>query len=398
MCSGGRGGEAPNHPIAISFGLSKTTSASQEMPAATFSGNALIEQAITPEMLASNFTIGKKVILTKRVSAKFTPDGVFADVLVQSIGFIKGSDGDQAVVTFTKMINDIEETTTTNIKLDKLKLADVADTVKNAVPDAKKKKSTPKGMTWLAVSEDIDPEQREVEVVKGWGGNQAKDAAETKLKLLHSMVGFSMSHVLGSITTVSDKQVCICKRGEEYEVWTLVDFAPGELVFGPETNEWKDTHWSQKASALLRFDTTLHPERKQLVLDGRLRVTPTADGRSFSILFVVTRVENEKETNMQFQYIDVQSTATIKLPVPGPAAKCTFKDVVIPSADIKLPSIPIMWNPKKIGKHTMLTCGLDVDLQKLNKKTAAARVNKLKQDQDDGKKAKRAKVEDGADG
>ena len=143
---GAGGGEAPNHPIAISFGLSKTTSASQEMPAATFSGNALIEQAITPEMLASNFTIGKKVILTKRVSAKFTPDGVFADVLVQSIGFIKGSNGDQALVTFTKMINDIEETTTTNIKLDKLKLADVADTVNNAVPDAKKKKrALPKG-------------------------------------------------------------------------------------------------------------------------------------------------------------------------------------------------------------------------------------------------------------
>ena len=73
-------------------------------------------------------------------------------------------------------------------------------------------------MSWLAVSEDIDPGQREVEVVKGWSGNQAKDAAETKLKLLHSMVGFSMSHVFSSLTTFSDKQICICKRGEEYEV------------------------------------------------------------------------------------------------------------------------------------------------------------------------------------
>ena len=46
-------------------------------------------------------------------------------------------------------------------------------------------------------------------------------------------------------------------RDGKAEVWALREFKAHELVLVPETNEWKDRHWTSGTAALTRFDARL---------------------------------------------------------------------------------------------------------------------------------------------
>ena len=134
----------------------------------------------------------------------------------------------------------------------------------------------------------------------------------------------------------------------------------------------------------------LHPQKLHMVLDGRLRGSPT-DGRPFSFFFTVTREDENNPANLRIIYADVAAEVTIKLPGFDDLSKS------VTSVEQPLPKVPIMINTHKIKKHTMLVASRDGDLQKVYDAMAKKRAAELKKEHESAKDKKKAKKETDVD-
>ena len=127
----------------------------------------------------------------------------------------------------------------------------------------------------------------------------------------------------------------------------------------------------------------LHPQKLNLVLDGRLRTAPS-DVRPFSLFFAVSRLceDEKKHANMTVGYSEVTIPTELEIKTPwGGSTKMK------PGT---LPRIPVMYNPKKIAKHKMLCCNRDNDLQKVEKVYAKRKSDELMAEQKVAKSTKKS--------
>ena len=87
-----------------------------------FDGYAYVK-SVTDDLIAQGFSVGKVVVLTKRVTAEFGNKRVRADVIVGERGIVKGCDETNAgivYVEFEKEINGKLLPGTHPVKIDKL--------------------------------------------------------------------------------------------------------------------------------------------------------------------------------------------------------------------------------------------------------------------------------------
>lgn len=344
--------------------------------------------------MSKGLFIGAKVKLLRRMSVNFTKTK-YLDICVGETGWIKGESKGDAVVRFVKQIKNKDEEADVKVKYANLALVKGDDDTgakgsgsAAAAAETEGNATLPKGFQFLKSSDDDDKDDAVV-VKKGWHKCQSKKAEETLVRQLHSRVGYSLEKTLRELPDYGDSDLVVITRGDATEIWTLKDFPQHKLAFGPEANEIKDRNWSQSRAALVKFDVGLHPQKLNLVIDGRLR-SAVSEARPFSIFFAVTRVNEEKDANLTLGYAEVGVRVSIKLP-------WTAKEKVHNAYDETLPQVPIMYNKHKIKAHTRLTCTADLDLKKIteaaSKKRAGELGAELKRDKDE-KQAKKAKKED----
>ena len=77
-------------------------------------------------------------------------------------------------------------------------------------------------------------------IVKDWPKLLTSDDVRMQQSHLHSFIGFSLQRVLNQMPTYDTDDLLIVSRGTIREVWTLKQFKPGALMFGPDTTEFKD--------------------------------------------------------------------------------------------------------------------------------------------------------------
>ena len=147
-------------------------------------------------------------------------------------------------------------------------------------------------------------------------------------------------------------------------MWTKRAFKAGELRIFPDATEIKDRYWTVGRSAFCWRGEEKHPDRKPVVIDGRLRANP--DAQAVSIFFCVKRVDPEVETpNLVQSYAKLTCDLHVELENAGnPKDEVLHPDFV---------DTPFLVNPKKIDADVMLTVAHDWNVAKLAKEASEAR-------------------------
>jgi hypothetical protein len=158
------------------------------------------------------------------------------------------------------------------------------------------------------------PEGVTMEVIEKWSPMLATNSVEHQLKKLHSALGFNLSSVVSSMPTFSERDLVIARVGNSHEVFAARDFPAYTLMLAPDCTEFKDKYWTQNRSVLVKAAAALHPEKKHVVLDGRLRSVPT-DARPMSLFFVVARSQDEAICNLHTDYVCTEIAVKIQFPM-----------------------------------------------------------------------------------
>ena len=137
-----------------------------------------------------------------------------------------------------------------------------------------------------------------------------KHNPDVSLKHQHSTARFAMRLVPDSTDNYTSNDLTMVKRGNVFEVWTARDFPANTLILAPECLEIKDKYWTQGRSAMTRNGSSHHPENKQIVLDGRLRSSPS-EVRPCSVFFVVSRSMQTEECNLNMDYTSLEISAKV---------------------------------------------------------------------------------------
>ena len=187
-------------------------------------------------------------------------------------------------------------------------------------------------------------------------------------------IGFQLRNISMSLPSFTSNDLLVVKRGGAYEVWTARKFKANELKLAPHTTEFKDRYWTSNRASLAHNSEQLSPEKgafvpKVIVCDGRLRSTPSCDGRTFGLFWIVTR--GAGEPNMVTEPASVTQQAVVTLPGD--------KHVVTHSWTCEtLPQLEIMRNPKALKENVRLCVAADVLIAKAEEK-ARANLVKIKE-------------------
>ena len=153
-------------------------------------------------------------------------------------------------------------------------------------------------------------------------------------------------------------------------MWTRRDFSAYTLRLFAERPEIKDRYWTANRAIYCPGGSDYHPEKKHIVLDGRLRGDPSA-GKVFSIMFLVHMVPADGLTagaaNLVFAEAKVKLSAEIELAKGSRPSKTMHVDCP------DIPGICYLTNPKKIEAQTMLLAVKDPRIEKIVKETAELR-------------------------
>ena len=195
-------------------------------------------------------------------------------------------------------------------------------------------------------------------IVKGWESNLSRNSEKTQVANIKTACSLAVEMVQSCLGVPSEKDFLIVRRGKEFEVWSARAFEPGELRLSPESGgQMKDSLWTYSRCALLSGSEKLHPEKKFVVIDGRLQGQP--EGPSpFSLFFLVGHSEKKEECNLEHKIVTMSASLQMSgLPLPG-GNEVAFD---------KFPGIPVMTNPRKIEKGMKLVVQDDINLDKAQK-------------------------------
>lgn len=146
-----------------------------------------------------------------------------------------------------------------------------------------------------------------------------------------------------------------------HEVRANRDFGAYELMLSPNCTEYKTSFWSRIKAVMTQHGPTISPDKKNIVLDGRLRQTyPGGDDASkcFCLFFLVDRSNEKQECNMDLAWSS--TTCDVKVKVPTAGNKTHTHSVQWKASD--LIQLPVMVNPKAIKKGTKIVCCADRQL------------------------------------
>ena len=234
------------------------------------------------------------------------------------------------------------------------------------------------------VNEEGDDDN--LEVVTGSENNLVINDEHAPALGVKTLASFMLDSVVKCLPKFSSDDLAIVKRGGNIEIYTLKDFKAGQIIFAPESHEIKPRHWTAGRSAIC-LNTNLSPSLPPMVLDGRVRASP--EGKSaFALFWLVTRkavssAKDSKDVNMELHYTESSVNVDIKVE--------HNKEMNLSLDKSKVPSFPLLVNPKPVKKHVKLIVKEDADLNKL-----AERLEKQKIKDDAEKEAKKKDEEKGA--
>jgi hypothetical protein len=359
------------------------------------------------------FDVGSKVSLTKRITVEFK-DSDSERILRKDFNkefetFVVGCDKTWPVLEFTAELDKANIVQKQRVNPKALKVVS-ASTLIPENPGAKAK-VVPKKFAFV---KNV-PEGGKVTPYEGWHKSLPMCYDDTKIQYAKDLVNFNLrvaesliaEHVQAYDSTdfaIVEKCDATVSGNPKIEVWTLKAFDPHAIVLLPDTHAVLDRMYTQNRSSLVRGGDKLHPQKKQLVLDGRLRNKPNMDSRPFSLFFVVDRTEEPSAANLHMGVISPK--IDFKMSIAGGTNLQRVLDGQSEGVNANV-GIPYMFNPKKIEKHTCLFALHEPELSKLaakevedkkaqaktasialeevNKKKAADKVEKKKQGKHDDK-------------
>ena len=262
------------------------------------------------------------------------------------------ADNNRVIVTAQHAFGNDTVEADVALKVENIKVAAGGGAGVGAAAAVGKKRKLPAHFAYL--DDDTDAT---IEIVE-WKPEAKPD--EFKQRALQSTVGYLLKEVADLCTTVTSKDITTIRRDGTLELWTHRDFAANTLVLAPLTTEMKDRMWTYTKSVLVANTAPLHPERKHVVLDGRLR-SDVKEGKNGVLFFMVEKSDDKAIANMQIDVVEASTSVSLKMPWQKVEKEATKKKE-------ELPGIPIMYNPKKIQKGQKLICFDDHSLEKLHKK------------------------------
>ena len=122
-------------------------------------------------------------------------------------------------------------------------------------------------------------EDDSIEVLTSWVKAQHEGDAATSVRSMKGMltVGMDMNREK-QIGVYSEDDITVNTRNGELEVWANRDFKANTCIFVAEASELKDRFWNTiQGCAMTTGGTKKHPDKKNLVIDGRLTAGPMDD-------------------------------------------------------------------------------------------------------------------------
>ena len=240
-------------------------------------------------------------------------------------------------------------------------------------------------------------DDHDVSLVTDWESLLEEKGQCALFNFLKARTMVSMEFALGKMPTYTSKSLSVIHRANRVgakrtEVWTLCDFAPGELMFAPYTAEVKERLYTQNLAVHVDIPVSAPGNPNRVVaLDGRGKShlshanaeshTPLATGCLF---WAIGRTSDAKCANMSLATCGV-TIPEVHVHVPG-----------MPKKTVKLgqkawPQVYILTNKKAIPKLTKLLALDDKVVARAREDDEKAR--KAEKDAT-GKAAARAKEDD----
>ena len=319
-------------------------------------------------LFANGFTIGAKLILTRRCTFEFTlPNGKKerADVGAGTETFVKGyvDDNDQMVTCeFEHSFGKRAGICDAAVRIKNLELA-VTYAARQSDESA-----TKKGKARHAVLDLVTPEAGVVPaIVKGWPSKLMSARSVKTADDMAAFITFLGHRVAECCPDLDTSDLTVVRNGDSYEVWTARDFKAGTLMICPETTEVKQRHFTRTRSALVHTNSG-EQGLKQFFLDGRVRSNPESDKHSFSLFYLVTRPG--KADGCSCNLVLEQAAFTIDMTIDHPQAAKPSQGFGWDASEA--PTFPYMVNPAKIPKDTKLLCLQDSAVMAFHDKLAAS--------------------------
>ena len=235
---------------------------------------------------------------------------------------------------------------------------------------------------------NADPFGKDVELLEGWddlldsetpAGNMfsLKGTSAFVMKLVHDLVP---PLVPGTDVQIVHRANAVgAKRSE---VWTLRDFAPGELIIAPWTHEIKDRLYTTGLSVSLKPPEDSAPGNRVLALDGRNRnhlchqnIRKHVPGATGNLFWVVPRTSDRANANLVLAYCHARAENMV-VTVDGTPHKTKMTKST-------MPQVPVLVNKKAVHGQTMLVAMDDHVISR-------AREDDKKAKEESDKKAKEA--------
>jgi hypothetical protein len=342
-------------------------------------------------LLDAGMYVGLHVELLNRTTVEFGPKNVRRDIQVGAVGVIKGVAKDLVVVEFTTILNKVEISADHALKIAWLKKAEHVVAGGTGVADGAEGKSGVKPSSkyaFLTAAACDDGKTDTIDIIHKW--SNCLTASDSKVNLMHcqSTMCAALAQVSHHCPTYTEKDLILITRNGRYELWTMRDFKPKEIMFCPDSTDLRDRFWSVSVGKACRLGNSekiaksFSLDGKPMVIDGRLRSAVT-ESRSCALFWLVGHTDDPKAASMELH--DVETSMVIKLTLPG--AK---KQVDVGFNGEKGVVVPVMVNAKALKAHSRLMCLADAALFKMTGKMQADAMKEK-----DAKEAKRKDTDGG---
>ena len=340
-----------------------------------FSDDHQLVESLADDAYKSDLFIGGEVQLLKRITVNVGPDHFREDIPTTMIGKIVSvgvGPNNNICVEFPEVPDQNKQfhKVQAEVKPSNLQAVGPPKQKPGTKPGAPKEKDTKNTTAPPFLQQEGD---ESLTLLSGWDSDAAAPLGDdaSKVKLLTSMVQVLCTEYQRSIQPAfKEKDLMVCVRNKKLEVWTARPFKANELVLCP-CGTLRDKYWTTIRSTLIENGSSLHPEGKHLVIDGRYLSPISLDEKDkrFALFWAVTRVDPKAKAsdktaiNMKLEVLPTQMTLSIDL--PNHAVESKIKDV---------PHVKYMFNPDKIPKHTKLCVMDDVNLSKAYAKSEQEKI------------------------
>ena len=220
-------------------------------------------------------------------------------------------------------------------------------------------------------------------VVSDWSKALKMDAELIK-HFQKSWSSVALAMVAASVPIYGPKDFTIVRRGGVLELWATRDFKKHEILLAPVTSVSKDCYWTLGRAVLLPQSYVVSPERKPLVLDGRLRSTYDPDeDNSLTLFWIVEKTMDPNDANLTMEFPSIDCGASVVLPGRK-------KEVQVDTSLITNMTPPLLTNPAPVAAHTRLKAVDDLNLHKMTSKLKEKRKKEAEEKGDTGGKKPRA--------